>query len=71
VTICQTLLSRGYFPKEFPPAFFSEQFARYATTKAGRKVLSTYKPPGAIANLMNVLKADGFAPSASDETYSV
>jgi reverse transcriptase-like protein len=44
LTIYQTLLSRGYFPKEFPPAFFTEQFARYSTTKLGRSALLAYKP---------------------------
>jgi hypothetical protein len=43
VTIYRTLLTRGYFPKELPPAFSSEQFARYATSKTGRLVLSNYK----------------------------
>jgi hypothetical protein len=44
VTIYHTLLARGYFPKELPPAFFTEQYARYANTKAGRFALSNYKP---------------------------
>jgi hypothetical protein len=44
LTIYQTLLSRGYFPKELPPAFFTEQFAQYATSKSGRDVISKYKP---------------------------
>jgi|SRR5271165_4231515 len=44
MTIFQTLLMRGHFPKELPPAFFTEQFARYATTKDGRKTLASYKP---------------------------
>jgi hypothetical protein len=44
LTIYQTLLTRGYFPKELPPAFFTEQFARYATTKVGRSTLMKYKP---------------------------
>jgi hypothetical protein len=44
VTIFRTLLARGYFPKELPPAFFTEQFAAYATTKAGRSRLLSYKP---------------------------
>ena len=44
MTIYRTLLTRGYFPKELPPAFFTEQFARYATTKAGRGNLASYKP---------------------------
>ena len=43
VTILETLLTRGYFPKELPPAFFTEQLARYARTKKGRRALATYK----------------------------
>ncbi|MCG8554063.1 MAG: RNA-directed DNA polymerase [Proteobacteria bacterium] len=44
MTIYRTILSRGYFPKELPPAFFTEQFANYATTKRGRAILAQYKP---------------------------
>ncbi len=44
MTIQQTLLSRGYLPKELPPAFFSEPFAKYARTKNGRATLSAFKP---------------------------
>jgi hypothetical protein len=43
MTILHALLARGYFPKELPAAFFTEQFARYATTKLGRQNVSTYK----------------------------
>src|SRR5438067_372695 len=43
MTIYQTLLARGYFPKELPPAFFTELFANYATSKQGRTVLKDYK----------------------------
>jgi Reverse transcriptase (RNA-dependent DNA polymerase) len=44
MSIYRTLLSHGYFPKELPPAFFTEQFARYATTKVGRKNIESYNP---------------------------
>lgn len=44
MTIYQTLLARGYFPKELPPNFFTEQFAQYATSKIGRGVINAYKP---------------------------
>ena len=44
MTILQTLLTRGHFPKELPPAFFTEQFAKYANTKTGRGMLAGYKP---------------------------
>lgn len=44
MTIYRSLLTRGYFPKELPPSFFTEQFAQYATSKAGRAVLGNYKP---------------------------
>ncbi len=46
MTIYHSLLSRGYFPKELPPAFFTEQFAQYAVTKAGRANIASYKPNG-------------------------
>jgi hypothetical protein len=44
VTIYRNLLARGYFPKELPPSFFTEQFAQYATSKRGRLVINSYKP---------------------------
>ena len=44
MTVYQDLLSKGYFPKELPPAFFSEQFARYAVSKHGRTTIKSYKP---------------------------
>lgn len=44
MTILNTLLARGYFPKELPPAFFTEQFAKYTATKTGRSLVSKYKP---------------------------
>lgn len=34
---------RGYFPKELPPAFFTDQFAKYARTIKGRRNLASYK----------------------------
>jgi Reverse transcriptase (RNA-dependent DNA polymerase) len=43
VTIYRTLLAKGYFPKELPPAFFTEEFAIYATTKTGRATLENYQ----------------------------
>ena len=46
MTIYQTLLARGYFPKELPPAFFTEQFAKFPTSKSGRVVVAKYKPTG-------------------------
>ena len=39
MTIYRTLLSRGYFPKELPPAFFTEGFAAYASSATGRQIL--------------------------------
>jgi hypothetical protein len=44
VTVYRSLLTRGYFPKELPPAFFTELFARYAVTKSGRSTISAYTP---------------------------
>jgi hypothetical protein len=37
-------LTRGYFPKELPPNFYSEQFAKYATSATGRATLAAYQP---------------------------
>ncbi len=45
MTIYHTLLARGYFPKELPPSFFTEQFAKYAATRGGRTTISAYIPP--------------------------
>jgi hypothetical protein len=44
MTVYQSLLTRGYFPKELPPAFFTESFAKFATTKTGRIAVSSYVP---------------------------
>jgi len=44
VTIYSTLIAHGYFPKELPPSFFTEVFAKYATTMNGPKTLEGYKP---------------------------
>lgn len=44
MTIYRTLLTRGYFPKELPPSFYTEQFAKYATTRHGHATLAAYKP---------------------------
>jgi hypothetical protein len=44
MTVYQSLLSQGYFPKELPPAFFTEQFAKFATSKVGRPTISGYVP---------------------------
>lgn len=43
-TIFKNFLSRGYFPKELPPSFFSERFAAYATSVPGRALLRAYAP---------------------------
>ena len=42
--IYQSILARGYFPKELPPAFSTRQFASYAETKSGRQALKNYHP---------------------------
>ena len=44
VTIYSTLLSQGYFPKELPPAFFTEDFSDFARTGLGRTALQSYAP---------------------------
>lgn len=43
MTIYKTLLARGYFPKELPPSFNTEQFAKYATTRHGRASIDRHK----------------------------
>jgi hypothetical protein len=50
MSVYGTLLARGYFPKELPPAFFTDLFARYATSKAGRAVLDKYVPADKFQN---------------------
>jgi hypothetical protein len=42
MSIYGTLLARGYFSKELPPAFFADLFARYATTVAA--LLKSHEP---------------------------
>jgi len=44
LSIYSTILSKGYLPKELPPAFDTESFARFATSKAGRDAIRNYKP---------------------------
>ena len=44
MTIYRTLLSRGYFPKELPPAFYTEGFAQYASSAPGRQLLNSVAP---------------------------
>lgn len=48
MTIYATFLSRGYFPKELPPAFSTEDFSRFARTAAGRALITSYKPPNGL-----------------------
>jgi hypothetical protein len=42
MTIRATLLAKGYFPKELPPAFYTEAFAAFASSRTGRAVLAGY-----------------------------
>jgi hypothetical protein len=44
MTVSRTILTRGYFPKEMPPAFFTERFAHFAATTAGRAIILAYNP---------------------------
>jgi hypothetical protein len=53
VTILSDILAKGYFPKELPPAFFSEQFSRYACTRHGRSVIQAYKPSSGSTECVN------------------
>jgi hypothetical protein len=52
VTIYGELLARGYFPKELPPAFFTDDFSSYARTIAGRAALKAYKPTSNLTELV-------------------
>jgi NodT family efflux transporter outer membrane factor (OMF) lipoprotein len=44
IGITRTILSKGYFPKELPPAFNTISFANFATSPFGRNALKLYKP---------------------------
>jgi hypothetical protein len=44
LTIYQTLLARGYFPKELPPAFTTESLAQYAGSRQVKSTLNSYSP---------------------------
>jgi hypothetical protein len=44
MTVLRAILERGYFPKELPPFFYTELFARFARTKAGKAALDGFKP---------------------------
>ena len=44
MTLYRSLLSRGYFPKELPPAFSTLAFSEYAISPNGRKTISDYQP---------------------------
>src|SRR5690242_1666847 len=50
MTIYRTILARGYLPKELPPDFTSDLFAKYATTLKGRANLHAYKPADNFTN---------------------
>ena len=44
VNVVKTILAKGYFPKELPPAFTTHSFAEFAVTPSGASLLSNYKP---------------------------
>jgi hypothetical protein len=44
LSIYRSILARGYFRKELPPAFSTRQFASYANTTSGRQTLKNYHP---------------------------
>jgi hypothetical protein len=44
MTIARNLIARGYFPKELPPRFFTDQFAAYATSRPGKLLIRSYRP---------------------------
>jgi hypothetical protein len=61
MTIRRTLIERGYFPKELPPAFTAEQFAKYACTRNGRRILNKYQPADNCTVGARFLLSRGFA----------
>jgi hypothetical protein len=61
MTIRRTLIERGYFPKELPPAFTTEQFAKYACTREGRQILAKYQPTDNCTVGARFLLSRGFA----------
>lgn len=42
MSIYRNLLTRGYLPKELPPSFYSDDFAKYASTRDGREALTEF-----------------------------
>ena len=44
MSLHKSLLVRGYFPKELPPAFGTSSFAKYAASQDGRRILGDYQP---------------------------
>ncbi len=50
-------MSRGFFPKELPPAFSTEQMAKFARSKAGRLLLASYKPSESFTECIHYLLA--------------
>jgi hypothetical protein len=42
LSIYTTVLANGYFPKELPPAFNTESFAAFASSRAGRDTIRAY-----------------------------
>ena len=77
MSIYRTLLSRGYFPKELPPAFYTGEFAEYAESEQGRRVLEggqvpqltnsttfRFALPGTLAREMTIPHPHSFAALA-------
>ncbi len=67
-TIYRTLLAKGYFPKELPPHFFTEQFARYATSRTGRAALANFKPTN---NMTECAEYDLALPGGGRRTLGI
>jgi hypothetical protein len=60
MTIRSTLLARGYFPKELPPAFYTDGFAAFASSRVGRTELANYPPSNLTESVEYTLAGSGF-----------
>jgi hypothetical protein len=59
MTIRANLLARGYFPKELPPAFYTDAFAAFASSVVGRNELAKYPPSSLTESVEYVLAGPG------------
>ncbi|HZF56044.1 MAG TPA: RNA-directed DNA polymerase [Polyangiaceae bacterium] len=64
----RTLLERGYFPKELPPHFFTEEFAAFASQYANRTLIQQNPPTNGFTECTPFELA---APSGTHRTLSL